>query len=113
MPRTKLQIEVSPFHAEVLAIRRKILETTDPDERGDLILKLAQVFDEHYDPADQDFSEQFHHIVDTYHQAFLAYNQAALRLGRVLMHAMEEKLPEDEEAPFRVSLTNRVDRSAN
>lgn len=113
MTRTKLPIELTSFHAEVLAIRRKILEVTDPDERGDLILKLAQVFDEHYDPADHEFTEQFHHIVDNYHQAYLAYNQAALRLGRVLMHVIDEKHPEEEEPSFRMTFSNNVNKSAN
>ena len=88
-----------PFSPEAIQIVRKIQETVDPDERGDLLMRLAQSFDETYEPGDELFSEKFHAVVDNYHQTFLAYQQAALRLGRVLLRSIEEELrgEEDEE----------------
>ena len=62
-------------------------------------MQLAGKFSDGYDPGNDQFTEQFHSIVDNYHQLFLAFNQAKLRLGRVLVRVLEEHagpLPEEQ-----------------
>lgn len=78
------------FSAEIIALYRRIELTEDPDERGELVLQLARQFSEEHDATDEGFSEGFHSVVDSYNQKFLEYSQAGLRLGRVLLHVLDQ-----------------------
>jgi hypothetical protein len=97
-----------PFSPEILAIYRRLKVTDDQEERGELLLQLAHKFADEYDSTNDEFSENFHVVMDTYHQQYLAYNQAGLRLGRVLLHILESHtdIPVDEKI-------ETTDRSVN
>ena len=86
----------APFSGKVVDIYRQLQATPDPDERGELLLKMAQSFADDYDPADEQFAENFHGAVDGYHQAFLVYNQQALKLGRILTQVLNEHFSHEE-----------------
>ena len=102
-----------PFPPEIMALYRQVQEAKDPDARGELLLQLAHRFADEYDASDESFTESFHKVMDDYHQSFLAYNQAGLRLGRVLTHVLENHA-ENTEAEVDTSLpTMTVDPRAN
>ena len=52
-------------------------------------------------------------IVDKYHQQFLNYNQAGLRLGRVLLHVLENHVETDDQTDTTLPRIQRVDPTAN
>lgn len=87
------------FSPEVLKLYRDIKATENSDERGELLLQLAHRFSEDYDATDDFFHEVFHSVVDCYHEHFLKYNQAGLRLGRVLMKAIAEQPSTEDTDP--------------
>jgi hypothetical protein len=105
----------TPFSPDVLALYRRIQGTQDPAERGELVLQLANKFADEYDASDDGFTETFHAVVDNYHQSFLNYNQSGLRLGRVLMHVLENHIETDEPTDGDTTLPKiqRVDPSVN
>lgn len=84
-----------PFSPDVMALHRRIQASQDGNERGELMLQLANRFADDYDASDENFTESFHSIVDNYHQQFLNYNQAGMRLGRVLLHVLENHTDSD------------------
>jgi hypothetical protein len=97
-----------------MALFRKLQDTPDPEERGELLLQLAHQFAENYDPSDDNFRENFHSVVDKYHQAFLIYNQAGLRLGRVLSQILENHIQDTGNGDISLPVTMKpVDPSAN
>lgn len=81
------------FSPEVLRLFQQIKETDDPEERGELLLQIAHKYADGYDASEGFFTEAFHSVVDEYHRHFLNYNQAGLRLGRVVVKAIEEQPP--------------------
>jgi hypothetical protein len=104
----------APFSPEVLALYKRFQGSADPDERGELLLQLASKFVDDYDPSDDGFMESFHSIVDSYHQNFLSYNQSGLRLGRVLLHIIENHSDADEQTDTTLNIPKqRVDPLAN
>lgn len=79
------------FSPEVMRLFNQIKETTDSEERGELLLQLARQYANCYDATEGFFTETFHGVLDEYHRQFLEYNQAGLRLGRVLMRVIEDE----------------------
>jgi hypothetical protein len=99
------------FSPEVMKLYREVKTTEDRDERGELLLQMAHRFADSYDASDDFLHEVFHSVVDVYHRDYLAYNQSGLRLGRVLMKAIEEASPTDaveesEPVVLKTSITN-------
>jgi len=103
----------APFSPEVTALYRRIKASQDAVERGELMLQLANRFVEDYDASDDSFTESFHIIVDKYHQQFLNLNQAGLRLGRVLLHVLENHVETDDQTDTTLPRIQRVDPTAN
>lgn len=97
--KNNTQGPTTSFSPEVLKLFQQFKESNDPDERGELLLQLSRQYADGYDPTDSFFAEIFHSIVDEYHQAFLKYNQAGLRLGRVLTKVIEEHTDESTQIP--------------
>lgn len=85
-----------PFTPEVLDIYYKVKRTTCPEERGELLLQLANHYASSYDPTNDCLPESFHAAVDSYHQHYLRYNQAGLKLGRVVLEVLQEHAPAED-----------------
>lgn len=79
-----------------MSLFKRLKETTDPETRGEILLELAHRFSDEYDSSSDSFTETFHKVMDDYHQAYLAYNQAGLRLGRVLVQVMDHHVSTDD-----------------
>lgn len=77
------------FSGTMLEIYQAVKEAVDPEDRQMLMVALAEEFAAHHDLTDSDLLDEFHQYVEEFHAAQLAYNQKAVRLGRMALQIME------------------------
>lgn len=76
---------------KVMALYQKLSEATDEKERRQLMIELAVTFADESDDTDLSISDD---VVDMVHEvahARIEFQRSALRLGRTLCGALEEK----------------------
>lgn len=73
----------------VLGLYREILDCTDPVERRQLMVDMACEFALDVDSVDLTTPEGLHTLADDLHQKRMAFEQAALRLGRIVFPLVE------------------------
>lgn len=82
--------------ADVLTTFKRLMTATSKAERKQLTIELALKFMSEHDPSDFQTEEAYHESFDDLIQARLAYEQAALRVGRLAAHCIQLYLSSSE-----------------
>lgn len=72
-----------PFSHETLVLFQRLQRTTAKEERIQLTLELASRFAAEYDPSDSTATDDVHGYFDELAKTKLAYEQSAMRVGRL------------------------------
>jgi hypothetical protein len=76
------------FSNRVTEIYEAIVDMTDPDDRAELMLELAQVFVEDTDDTDQSLGEDVHDLLSDFIEQRMKFERSSMRLARVLMRTL-------------------------
>jgi len=96
----------SPFTDKgLLDIFKALVSSSDEDDREELLLNLAQTFACSAPRTDDTHTDQIHALLDEFEVRRLAFDQAALRLGRALLPLLAKEAEEDGPTKRSVALS--------
>ena len=81
-----------PFSHETLTVFQRVQQATSREERAKLMLELGARFAEDHDVSDSSATDDVHGYFEKLAQAKLAYEQAALRVGRLANECIQQYL---------------------
>lgn len=73
----------------LLQLYQTFLEAKTPEERTEILLHIAEEAESERDPSDLDLDEESHSFYEELNEARFKYQQAAMRLGRVVIQSLE------------------------
>lgn len=79
-----------PWSKETLALVHKIQQAKTKEERGNLMVTLANRVVAENDPTDESATDDYHAVIEEFEQARLRYQQAALRVARLTVDLVQQ-----------------------
>jgi hypothetical protein len=102
---------IQAFPEEVVEIYRALVEEGNSNDREELLESLAQTFAGEVSRTDVTLPESLHTLLERLDAARLAFDQAALRLGRALLPGLAQFVSQmDDKA---LELPRKLDKTAN
>lgn len=80
------------FSKEVIALYHKIKDESDPSERAELMIEMAELFVEETDDTDPHLGEDVHDIVTEVIQSRIVADRKSMSLARVIMRSIPSYL---------------------
>lgn len=80
---------------EVERSYRAVKGAMGPKQRRAAMMALAEMFAGTHDPTDYTATDDWHAYIEEYEEARLRFNQAGMRLGRLLTHILDAHFGEE------------------
>lgn len=88
---------------EVLRLYHQATSAKSREQRTEALLELAKVFADEHDLTDITATDDWHSYIEEYIQAKLAFEQTALRLGRLAVNTLEVHFQENDVSDEQVA----------
>lgn len=100
-----------PFSDNVLRLYRQARDASTKEERTAAMMELARLFAVEHDLTDFTATDDWHIYIEEFEKAKLAFEQAGLRLSRLVAHTLDEMMEENEVSADEIEA--RATRSLN